>query len=130
MVHEITLKSGKREEFINVDHLIRDAIKNSGVKEGKLTLFVPHTTAALTINEHADPSVLHDIISTIGTLIPRAGNYQHAEGNSDAHIKASLLGQSHTLIIKDGRPLLGTWQSVFFCEFDGPRTRRLILHID
>ncbi|MGQ9616165.1 MAG: secondary thiamine-phosphate synthase enzyme YjbQ [Spirochaetota bacterium] len=130
MVHEITLKSGKREEFINVDHLIRDTINSSGVKEGTLTLFVPHTTAALTINEHADPSVLHDIISTIGTLIPRKGNYQHAEGNSDAHIKASLLGNSQTLIIKDGRPLLGTWQSVFFCEFDGPRTRKLILHID
>lgn len=130
MVHEITLKSGKREEFINVDHLIRDTINSSGVKEGTLTLFVPHTTAALTINEHADPSVLHDIISAIGTLIPRKGNYRHAEGNSDAHIKASLLGNSQTLIIKDGRPLLGTWQSVFFCEFDGPRTRKLILHID
>ena len=130
MVHEITLKSDRREEFINVDHLIRDVIRSSGVKEGVLTLFVPHTTAALTINEHADPSVLHDIISTIGNLIPRTGKYQHAEGNSDAHIKASLFGNSQTIIIKDGRPLLGTWQSIFFCEFDGPRTRRLIVHID
>ncbi len=130
MIREVTVKTSRREEFINVDHLINDTIRSSGVQEGTLTLFVPHTTAAVTINEHADPSVVRDIISTVGSLIPERGNYQHTEGNSDAHIKASLFGNSQILIIRDGRPLLGTWQSVYLCEFDGPRTRRMILHID
>ena len=129
-VEEVPVKSRLRIEFINLDGLIRDFIKKNGINEGTLTLFVPHTTAAITINENADPNVVKDIIRTIGKLIPYRGNYDHFEGNSDAHIKASIFGHSENIIISDGNPLLGTWQSVYFCEFDGPRTRRLILSIN
>jgi len=129
MVEEVAVQSRSREEFINVDSIIRDFIKRSGINEGLLTIFVPHTTAAITINENADPSVVRDIIRNLARLIPHHGDYTHSEGNSDAHIKASLFGHEETVIVMGGKPLLGTWQSVYFCEFDGPRTRRLILRI-
>lgn len=130
MIEEITIHSTKREEFINLDSRIDEFITKAGVKEGLLTIFVPHTTAAITINENADPSVVKDIIYELGKLVPYRDNYQHHEGNSDAHIKASMLGPEQTLIVSGGKPLLGTWQSVYFCEFDGPRTRRVILRIE
>ncbi len=130
MIEEITVRSKRREEFINVDQKIANFIKKSGIKEGILTVFVPHTTAAVTINENADPSVVRDILYELGKTIPYRDNYQHHEGNSDAHIKASILGNSETLIVAGERPLLGTWQSVYFCEFDGPRTRRMIFRIN
>ncbi|RKX98620.1 MAG: YjbQ family protein [Spirochaetes bacterium] len=129
MIEEFRVKSTKREELINLDSLIMDFLNKSGVKESILTLFVPHTTAGITINENADPTVVRDIIYKLGDLIPYRDNYQHYEGNSDAHIKASIVGHSLSLIISNGRPLLGTWQSVYFCEFDGPRTRRVIMRI-
>jgi len=130
MIEEITIHSTRREEFINLDKRIDEFIKKAGTKEGLLTIFVPHTTAAVTINENADPSVVKDIIYELGKFVPYRDNYQHYEGNSDAHIKASLLGPEQTLIISGGKPLLGTWQSVYFCEFDGPRTRRVILRLE
>jgi len=129
MIEEFRVKSTKREELINLDSLIMDFLNKSGVKESILTLFVPHTTAGITINENADPTVVRDIIYKLGDLIPYRDNYQHYEGNSDAHIKASIVGHSLSLIISNGRPLLGTWQSVYFCEFDGPRIRRVIMRI-
>jgi len=130
MIEEVSVQSDNREQFINLDTRINDFIKKSGVQEGILTLFVPHTTAAVTINENADPDVTRDIIYEMGKRIPYRDNYRHPEGNSDAHIKASLFGQSETIIISGGKPLLGTWQSAYFCEFDGPRTRRIIFHIE
>ncbi|HUT64945.1 MAG TPA: secondary thiamine-phosphate synthase enzyme YjbQ [Spirochaetota bacterium] len=129
MIDEITVNSTAREELINIDRDIAGFIKRSEIKDGAITIFVPHTTAAVTINENADPSVARDIIKGLATVIPRNGGYSHIEGNSDAHIKASLIGHSERLIVSGGRPLLGTWQSVYFCEFDGPRTRRMILQI-
>ena len=128
MIDEITVNSTAREELINIDRDIAGFIKRSEIKDGTITIFVPHTTAAVTINENADPSVARDIITGLATVIPRKGGYTHGEGNSDAHIKASLIGHSERLI-SGGRTLLGTWQSVYFCEFDGPRTRRMILQI-
>jgi secondary thiamine-phosphate synthase enzyme len=129
MIDEITVNSTAREELINIDRDIAGFIKRSEIKDGTITIFVPHTTAAVTINENADPSVARDIITGLAMVIPRKGGYTHGEGNSDAHIKASLIGHSERLIVSGGRPLLGTWQSVYFCEFDGPRTRRMILQI-
>ena len=129
MIDEITVNSTAREELINIDRDIAGFIKRSEIKDGAITIFVPHTTAAVTINENADPSVARDIITGLATVIPRNGGYSHIEGNSDAHIKASLIGHSERLIVSGGRPLLGTWQSVYFCEFAGPRTRRMILQL-
>ncbi len=129
-IEEIPVKSRLRIEFINLDGIIRDFLNRAGQKEGVLTIFVPHTTAGVTINENADPSVVRDIIKTTEKLVPYRGDYTHFEGNSDAHIKASLFGHSETIIISGGKPLLGTWQSVYFCEFDGPRSRRVILSLN
>jgi len=129
MIKEITIRSKKREELINLDGFIDEFVRSSGVQEGILTVFVPHTTAAVTINENADPNVARDIAARLSRLAPRDDAYEHAESNADAHIKASLLGQSAAVIISSGRPMLGTWQSLFFCEFDGPRTRRVMLRI-
>jgi secondary thiamine-phosphate synthase enzyme len=129
MVEEVTVTSRNREQLINVDGVLRDFVARSGVQEGVLSVFVPHTTAGVTINENADPTVVRDLLATMRDLVPEKGGYRHAEGNSDAHIKASLFGNHQSVIVSGGKPLLGTWQSVFFCEFDGPRSRRMILRI-
>ncbi len=128
-VEEVPVRSRSRIEFIRLDSIISEFLRKSSIKEGVLTIFVPHTTAAVTINENADPSVVRDIIRNTSKLIPYKGDYDHFEGNSDAHIKASLFGNSETVIVVGGKPMLGTWQSVYFCEFDGPRNRRIILSI-
>ncbi len=130
MMQEISIRSRNREEFINIDSQIRDVISRSGKEEGVLTVFVPHTTAAVTINENADPMVVRDILYKLGDLIPKRDKYRHMEGNSDAHLKASLCGNSERILASGGKPVLGTWQSVYFCEFDGPRTRRVIMRMD
>ena len=129
MVQTLSIQSRRREELINIDAEIGDFLRKSGVKDGILTVFVPHTTAGVTINENADPTVAEDIVHGLGRIVPLRDGYRHREGNSDAHIKASLVGQSETLIVSGGKPLLGTWQSVYFCEFDGPRSRSVILRI-
>lgn len=129
MVATLPVRSRVREELINIDGLIADFVKKAGVSEGTLTVFVPHTTAGVTINENADPAVAEDVVRGLGRIVPLRDGYRHAEGNSDAHIKSSLVGQSATLIVSEGKPLLGTWQSVYFCEFDGPRSRSVILRI-
>jgi secondary thiamine-phosphate synthase enzyme len=130
MMQEVSIRSRNREELINIDSQIRDVIGRSGKEEGVLSVFVPHTTAAVTINENADPMVVRDMLYKLGDLIPKRDKYRHMEGNSDAHVKASLCGNSERILVSGGRPVLGTWQSVYFCEFDGPRTRRVIIRMD
>jgi secondary thiamine-phosphate synthase enzyme len=129
MVGRLTIRSRRREELINIDAEIEDFLRKAGVSEGTVMVFVPHTTAGVTINENADPTVAEDIVNALGRIAPLRDGYRHREGNSDAHIKASLVGHSETLIVSEGKPLLGTWQSVYFCEFDGPRTRSVILRV-
>lgn len=126
---EFKVKTSSREELVNIDREILTTIQDSGFMEGVCTVFVPHTTAAVTINENADPAVRRDIVKELNKVIPRNDGYSHLEGNSDAHIKASLVGSSETLIVSGGRLMLGTWQSVFFCEFDGPRNRRVWIDV-
>ncbi len=123
MIKQLTIKTSRRNEFIDITARIQDLVEN--VPEGVVTVFVPHTTTGITINENADPDVSRDILKKLEALIPQRDNYSHMEGNSDAHIKASLFGSSVRVIIKDSQLMLGTWQSIFFCEFDGPRTRKV-----
>ncbi len=122
MIKQFTIQTSRRNEFIDITAQIQDLAEK--ISEGLATVFVPHTTTGITINENADPAVPRDILKKLAELIPQQDNYSHMEGNSDAHIKASLFGSSVRVIIKDGQLLLGTWQSIFFCEFDGPRTRK------
>ncbi len=119
------IRTSAREEFIDVTERLRCLVAEKGWNDGLLVVSSPHTTAAVTINEAADPSVARDILATLATLVPRHGDYRHQEGNSDAHVKTSLLGAAQLLIVENGKLNLGSWQGVFLCEFDGPRTRRL-----
>ena len=126
MVYEISLKTTGRTQFVDITRQVEGVVLQSGVKNGICVIYVPHTTAAVTINENADPTVKKDIKTMLDKLIPwREPFYEHAEGNSAAHIKSSLIGCSETVIIQDGRLLLGTWQGILFCEFDGPRSRKI-----
>ena len=119
-----------RNQLIDITSQVSSIVRESGVNDGDVIVFCPHTTAAITINENADPSVTHDILLTLSDLIPenRSG-YRHSEGNSDAHCKSSLVGCSEQMLIKDGSLHLGTWQAVYFCEFDGPRNRTVFVQI-
>jgi len=126
---EEIIKTSKREEIIDITGLIKKHIKLSNIKDGICVLFVPHTTCGITINENADPSVKSDFLNQMKKLIPQQGDYLHSEGNSDAHIKSILVGPSLTLLIWDNQLVLGTWQGVYFCEFDGPRNRKLLISI-
>jgi secondary thiamine-phosphate synthase enzyme len=114
---------------MDVTDRLAKLLQESGVRDGFMVLFVPHTTAAITINENADPSVQHDILSELNRLIPFTGPYQHTEGNSAAHLKSTLVGPSQILFIEEGRMALGTWQGLYFCEFDGPRSRKVWVKI-
>ncbi len=129
MIFEIGIRSSRRIEMIDITSKVREVVRKSGVKEGICVLYVPHTTAAVTINENADPSVRVDIENTLSKLVPYGAGYAHLEGNADAHIKSTMVGPSESLIIRNGDILLGTWQGIFFCEFDGPRSRRLYVKI-
>lgn len=124
-VYQFSVRTSARCEFVNIDAQVQKAVAASGVSDGVCLVFVPHTTAAVTINENADPDVRRDIIAELDKVIPLANNYQHMEGNAAAHIKASLLGCSAAVVVQNGKLNLGTWQSLFFCEFDGPRTRQV-----
>jgi len=128
-LYEIPIRSNSRIEMLDITEKIRGIVKDSGIKNGICILYTPHTTAALAINENADPSVRGDIQTTLTKLIPPSGTYSHSEGNADAHIKSAVLGSTTTLIIDKGDLLLGRWQGIFFCEFDGPRTRRVIIKL-
>lgn len=123
----LELKTSQRNQLLDIMPQVRAFLREQNAEDGILVLFVPHTTAAVTINENADPDVKTDILSFLRQLIPVDAGFRHMEGNSDAHIKSSLFSPSLTIIVNNGKPLLGTWQSVFFCEFDGPRTRKLYL---
>ncbi len=123
------IKTASRMQFLNITAEIKRAIAESGLKEGTALVYVPHTTAGITINEAADPSVVSDINRKLSQLIPVEESYRHTEGNSDAHIKASLMGSSIQAIVSGGNLVLGEWQGIFFCEFDGPRTRKVIVKI-
>jgi secondary thiamine-phosphate synthase enzyme len=125
----IKVKTTSRIEFVEITSQVRDAIARSGTKDGLAIVYVPHTTAGVTINEAADPAVVQDINSKLSSLVPHQANYRHTEGNADAHIKASLMGSSAQVIISRGAPVLGTWQGIFFCEFDGPRARQVHIKI-
>lgn len=127
MVRYINVKSRQRNELIDITSEVKKELNDSGMKSGVCYIYVPHTTAGVTINEGADPSVRHDIINTLARLVPHGFNYLHLEGNSDAHVKSTLVGASHLVPFDAGRLLLGTWQSIYFCEFDGPRHRRVAL---
>lgn len=129
MLKTLNIKSRAKTEFIDITDDINEAIKESGIKSGICYIYIPHTTAGITINEGADPSVKRDIITTLNRLIPFEGDYQHMEGNSAAHIKSTAVGVSQFVVIEDGKALLGTWQLIYFCEFDGPRHRRAIVKI-
>ncbi len=129
MFNTLTVRTGSRTEFIDLTGQVQEAVRESGVQEGLCHLFVPHTTAAVTINENADPSVRVDILMVLNKIISDKESYRHLEGNSPAHIKASLIGPQLTLLVSGGRLVLGTWQGIYFCEFDGPRSRRLHLKV-
>ena len=124
-----TVKSGTRTELIDITSKIQDMVMSAGIDQGLCMLYVPHTTAAITINESADPSVKEDILMIINKMIPWKADYRHLEGNSPAHIKSSIVGASELIAIDNNRLVLGTWQGIFFCEFDGPRTRKVQVRI-
>jgi secondary thiamine-phosphate synthase enzyme len=127
LINTLNVKSRSRNEFIDITVDIKEIIRQAGVNSGVCYLFVPHTTAGITINEGADPAVKRDIIAALEHVFPVDGDYRHDEGNSDAHIKASLTGTSALVLIEDGKPVLGTWQAIYFCEFDGPRNRKVLV---
>ena len=131
IVHEdFRVNTKSRNQMIDITSQVRSFVSQSGISDGDVIVYCPHTTAGITINENADPSVIHDILLTMEELIPhRRVGYRHSEGNSDAHCKSSLFGCSEQVLIKDNSLSLGTWQAVFFCEFDGPRSRRVVLQI-
>ena len=126
----LNVTSRSREEFIDITEKIQHVVSSAGVIEnGYCMLFVPHTTAGITINESADPSVKSDILMLLNTLVPREAGYRHMEGNSAAHVKSTLAGVSQLVAIEHNRLVLGTWQGIFFCEFDGPRSRKVHVHL-
>jgi secondary thiamine-phosphate synthase enzyme len=125
----IEVKSAQKIEFIDITAQVRDHVRASKCGSGILLVFTPHTTAAVTINEHADPAVPHDIGEFLKRLAPAQDYFRHHEGNSPAHIMSSLVGASETLVVNNGEPILGSWQGIFFCEFDGPRQRRVFLKV-
>lgn len=127
--HELIVRSRNRCEMIDITAQISDFLHKNPTSTGRLTIFTPHTTAAVTINENADPDVVTDLLLGLAKLVPPDPQFRHAEGNSDAHLKSSLIGASETLLIENGSLVLGTWQGIYFCEFDGPRTRRVMVKI-
>lgn len=122
-----SLATHSRTAMIDITHQVQEVVSAAHLAEGMIIVFVPHTTAAVTINENADPDVPRDILSQLERMVPPEGGYRHREGNADAHVKASLIGASETIMVTGGRLILGTWQSIFFCEFDGPRTRQVFV---
>jgi len=126
---ELNLRTRSRTELLDISGPLARLLQESKVQDGLMVVFIPHTTAAVTINENADPSVQHDLLAELNRLIPLKASYQHTEGNSDAHIKSTLLGSSQTIFIQGGRLALGTWQGIYFCEFDGPRSRKVWVKI-
>ena len=128
-MREIRVSTSSHTELVDITTDVQRAVSESGVEDGTCHIYVPHTTAGVTINENADPSVREDILMELNRVIPLQDNYKHLEGNSAAHIKASIVGSSETILVERGRLVLGTWQGIFFCEFDGPRSRRVLTKV-
>jgi secondary thiamine-phosphate synthase enzyme len=126
---KLNIKTPKREVLIEISDKIRKIVKDSSIKEGVCRIFVPHTTAGITINENADPAVMKDIVNFLGELIPKSSNFSHREGNSDAHIKSTLTGSSLDILIHENNIFLGTWQGIMFTEYDGPRNRSVYVQV-
>ena len=129
MIIRLKVATRSRVEFQDITSQVQEAVSSGGIEDGVCYIFVPHTTAGITVNEHADPSVTMDISEQLSRMVPQRGDYRHLEGNAPAHIKASLVGNSQMLLIERGRLLLGTWQGLFLCEFDGPRHRTVLVKI-
>lgn len=129
MAHQFTVSTRARAQLVDITSRVESVLRDSGVRSGVAHVYVPHTTAGITINENADPSVVADLLAALERAVPYDGAYTHSEGNAPAHVKASLVGASQTLLIAEGKLLLGTWQGIYLCEFDGPRTRRVIVKI-
>lgn len=129
MIYEFGVNTSARIQFKDITNEVQKIVAKSKIKDGICIVFVPHTTAGITINENADPSVRSDIIKKLSEIIPANDNYEHSEGNSDAHIKASMMGFSQTILIENNSLVLGTWQGIYFCEFDGPRNRKVFVKI-
>ena len=131
MLETLSIKTTSRNQFVELTRQIRSLLndelsRDASFRDGEVIVYVPHTTAGVTINENADPDVVHDFLLTLERLVPKdAAGYRHAEGNSDSHVKASRMGFSATVLIEDGQLVLGTWQGIYLCEFDGPRTRQV-----
>jgi secondary thiamine-phosphate synthase enzyme len=125
----LTIQTHKKEELIDITGKIQNSVKSAGIESGICCVYVPHTTAGVTVNENADPSVKEDILMAMKKIVPESLPYAHAEGNSPAHVKSTLVGPSLSVIVENGSLALGTWQGVIFCEFDGPRNRRLFIHM-
>jgi secondary thiamine-phosphate synthase enzyme len=128
-MYTLHLKTDRRTQFVDITEKVQGLVAKSGVAEGTCYLYVPHTTAAVTINEHADPDVASDVEGIFDRLVPLRGPYKHSEGNSDSHMKSILVGATQTIFIEGGKLALGRWQGIFFCEFDGPRDRKLYVKI-
>jgi secondary thiamine-phosphate synthase enzyme len=126
-MQEFEVPTQSRVQFVNITARVQDALREEGIRDGLCHVFVPHTTAGVTINENADPDVTRDVLAILGKLVPQLGDYRHIEGNSDAHAKASLMGFCVTVPVAEGRLVLGTWQAIYLCEFDGPRDRHCIV---
>ncbi len=129
MASILSVKTSSRTEFVDITSKIQQEISSSGFQSGLCMVYVPHTTAAVTINESADPSVKEDILMILNQIVPWEAQYRHLEGNSPAHLKSTLVGTSELVAVESGRLVLGTWQGIFFCEFDGPRTRKVHLKL-
>lgn len=129
MIHEITVQTRNRDQMIDVTAKVQEIVRQSSAESGAVICFVPHTTAGITINENADPDVRTDILATLREHFPQSERYAHREGNSDAHFKATIVGSSVQVLFEKRALVLGTWQAIFFCEFDGPRTRRLLVKL-
>ncbi|AMA71507.1 MULTISPECIES: secondary thiamine-phosphate synthase enzyme YjbQ [Aneurinibacillus] len=124
MVHKLELRTSQRDQFIEITDRVRKIIEQENVRDGMVIVYCPHTTAGITINENADPDVVHDMLMRLDEVYPwEHSKYRHAEGNSASHLKASTMGASQTVLVADGNLILGTWQGIYFCEFDGPRRR-------
>ncbi|MGB2769218.1 MAG: secondary thiamine-phosphate synthase enzyme YjbQ [Candidatus Zixiibacteriota bacterium] len=129
MIKELQVRTSSRVDLVDITHLVQKAVSEAKIKSGLCTVYVPHTTAGVTINENADPSVRSDIIKELNKIIPFDDNYAHLEGNAAAHIKSTLTGCSETLLVEGGSLVLGTWQGIYFCEFDGPRNRTVMVKL-
>jgi len=129
MIINLSITTKSTTEFIDITKQVADAVRSTGISQGLCCIYIPHTTAGVTINEGADPAVKRDILAALNKLVPFEGDYQHSEGNSAAHIKTTMVGTSASCPVENGKLILGTWQSIFFCEFDGPRTRRAAVKV-